>query len=325
MKPIALLFAFFCFSVSSLYAQYEIDIKTENSCSYYGEEITDQVYGFSSSKEAEDIVTDILDVVGLKPNFKIKAGNVPNALATIQNGERLIIYSQNFILKINNSTGTDWAGISIMAHEVGHHLNGHTISGTGSRPPLELESDEFSGFICGKMGATLQEAQSAINQAGSSRGSATHPPKSARLEAIAVGWNKARENMGSRPIEEVKTEPKIRDGYDPYQQRTTPVTPPPTNTTGIYIGYTGDTYGCLLPITITIGGQSFQPQGNWFYIENIPAGNQAYQISGQVQCGIYGTCNAYGEGYLNVQPGVGYYIGWQNTAVGQCSIWLATQ
>ncbi|MCB0640456.1 MAG: hypothetical protein KDC44_02405 [Phaeodactylibacter sp.] len=326
MKPISLLFILLLGAQLPLVAQYELDIRTENSCSYYGEEITDKVYGFSSSREAEDIVRDILDIVGLKPNFMIKAGNVPNALATIQNGERMIIYSQNFILQINNSTGTDWAGISILAHEIGHHLNGHTISGTGSRPPLELESDEFSGFILGKMGASLNEAQSAINKAGSNSGSATHPPKSARLEAIAVGWNKATSEMRSRPVEEKKTTtPQIREGYDPYQKPVDPITTSRPQMTSINVAYTGDAYNCMLPITITIGGMSFQPQGNLFTVSNIPTGSQPYQISGQVQCGAYGNCSAYGEGVLDIRQGMTYYVGWQNTAVGQCSIWLVAQ
>ena len=37
--------------------------------------------------------------------------------------------------------------MTLLAHEVGHHLNGHTIHRGGSTPELELEADEFAGFI----------------------------------------------------------------------------------------------------------------------------------------------------------------------------------
>lgn len=325
MKPILILLAF-CLPPLTLPAQYELEVNLDNSCSYYGESITDQIYSFTSSQEAEEIVANILEVVGLKPNFEIKAGNVPNALATIQDGKRLILYSQNFILKMNSTTGTDWAGISILAHEIGHHLNGHTISGSGSRPSLELEADEWSGFVLAKMGATLEEAQKAITTASSDRGSQTHPPKSARLEAIAVGWNKGNKyRPATTDIQTGGSGQPESNSYPPTQTKTNPTNPANSNNfTSVIVAYTGDNYGCMLPISITIGGYVFQPTGNWFTVSNIPAGRQPYQITGQIQCGTYGTCQAFGEGYIDVYPNQTFYVGWQNTDVGQCSIWLTT-
>ncbi len=176
-----------------LQAQVEFNFDLSGNCSYYGEKIEEKVYGFSSSQEAVSAIEDILRQVGLQKNFQINAASVPNAAAVIQGSTRYILYSQHFINQINNSTGSKWAAISILAHEIGHHLNGHTLDGGGSRPPIELEADEFSGFVLFKMGATLNEAQLAMNTLGSASGSNTHPPKNARLEAIAVGWNKARE------------------------------------------------------------------------------------------------------------------------------------
>lgn len=175
------------------YSQTEFDFDLSNNCSYYGEKIEDKVYSFSSSQEAVNEIERILLQVGLKKNFQINSANVPNAAAVIQGTTRYILYSQTFINQVNGATNSKWAAISILAHELGHHLNGHTLENTGSRPPIELEADEFSGFALYKMGATLAEAQIAMNTMSSSGGSSTHPPKSARLEAIAVGWNRAKE------------------------------------------------------------------------------------------------------------------------------------
>ena len=180
--------------IPSSYSQTEFDFDLSGNCSYYGEKIEETVYGFSSSQEAINIIENILNQVGLHKNFQINAASVPNAAAVIRGSIRYILYSQNFIDQVNNSTGSKWAAISILAHEIGHHLNGHTLESTGSRPPIELEADEFSGFVLYKMGATLQEAQLAMTTIGSNSGSSTHPPKNARLEAIAVGWNKAKES-----------------------------------------------------------------------------------------------------------------------------------
>jgi uncharacterized protein (TIGR02145 family) len=188
MKEVATTFTALLFALSVSFGQTRINFDLGKSCSYYGENITDDIYSFTSIQEAKDIVARIVNVVGLEQNFQISAANVPNAMAIIEYNQRLILYSQNFILNIKNATGTDWAGISILAHEIGHHLNGHTIMPGGSRPDLELQADKFSGFACAKLGATLQQAQAAMNSFASSSGSSTHPPRSARIEAIALGW-----------------------------------------------------------------------------------------------------------------------------------------
>lgn len=158
-------------------AQEQLQLNRDQCCSYYGEEILDNLYSFSSSNEAKEIIYSITDIVGLEPNFIVKAANVPNAVATIQGDQRLILYSQNFISSISTATGTDWAGISILAHEVGHHLNGHTITAEGSRPKIELEADKFSGFACAKMGASLKEAQIAMEKVAAGQGSLHILPK----------------------------------------------------------------------------------------------------------------------------------------------------
>ena len=58
--------------------------------------------------------------------------------------------------------GDPWAPVSIMAHEIGHHLSGHTITSGGSRPAIELEADKFSGYVLYRMGATQTAATKAI-------------------------------------------------------------------------------------------------------------------------------------------------------------------
>ncbi len=81
--------------------------------------------------------------------------------------------------------------MTLLAHEVGHHLNGHTIHRGGSTPVLELEADEFAGFILYKLGATLKQSQNVIYYIAMEKASRTHPSKNSRLSAIEKGWNKA--------------------------------------------------------------------------------------------------------------------------------------
>jgi hypothetical protein len=168
-------------------------ITISSACSYFGEKLPIEVYSFSSDNEAQTSLARITYASGLPTNFKLVAGNVPNACATlkwnasIQGYDRYIIYNQTFMERLKNATN-DWAALSILAHEVGHHLSGHSLISGGSRPELELEADKFSGFILAKLGATLQQAQVAINALQLENYSVTHPPKSARLAAIANGW-----------------------------------------------------------------------------------------------------------------------------------------
>jgi hypothetical protein len=167
-----------------------------------------------------------MEAVGLKPRFELKAANVDNAAAVIYDSKRYILYSQNFISKIEGATRTNWAAISILAHEIGHHLNGHTLERNGSRPSSELEADEFSGFVLRKMGASLPQAQAAMRILADEEGSYTHPARSARLEAIAVGWKQADEAMSGEVVannQETVTQERVTQ---PYPSRQEPVYQP---------------------------------------------------------------------------------------------------
>lgn len=160
-------------------------------CSYYGEAITGDITAYEAGTSAQNVVKDIMAVIGLKANFELRAANVPNAAAVLLKGKRFILYNPEYMNKINARTGSNWAAISIFAHEIGHHLNGHTLDNVGSRPQTELEADEFSGFVLHKMGASLTDAQAVMALIASLKGSHSHPAKADRLAYIATGWNNA--------------------------------------------------------------------------------------------------------------------------------------
>ncbi|MBL0341093.1 MAG: hypothetical protein IPP71_09310 [Bacteroidetes bacterium] len=145
---------------------------------------------FPESK-AEAIIKRIISTVGLKPDFEVEPSELYDASATVINGKRVIYYNPAFFEKLQQQTGSEWASISILAHEIGHHLNGHTLMGGKNSPEIELEADEFSGFVLQKMGATLTEAQQAIKKISHNKDSKTHPAKDKRLIAIEKGWSKA--------------------------------------------------------------------------------------------------------------------------------------
>lgn len=139
MKPYAALLILVALGLANPgHSQVGPAISLGKTCSYYGEKLPPSVVTFDSDKEAEGVIGDIVRASGLAPNFDIRVGGVPNAAAVVQGSRRYIIYDQYFIRKLTQSAGSKWAAISVMAHEVGHHLNGHTLEPGGSRPNLEL-------------------------------------------------------------------------------------------------------------------------------------------------------------------------------------------
>lgn len=203
-------------------------------CTYAGDEnSTEDIYTFSSDEEANTAVERILKYTGLKKNFLIKAANVSNAEASIKGTTRYILYNQEFMLRVKKVTNTDWSAISIMAHEIGHHLQGHTLLLGGSRPNIELEADKYSGFVLQKMGATLEQAKIAMASIAGEQGSETHPGKQARLTAITNGWIEARD-LASTP------DPNKKPDVNPTPQTENspqPTNPQPTNPTQPAIFY----------------------------------------------------------------------------------------
>ncbi len=175
--------------VQGMVAQKRIHVNPDNTCSFDGALPDDDLYTYSSESKMEVIAEEIVDVIGLDVNFEIKVSNVPNAVAYVKGNKRMILYSENFMHKLLADSGTQWAAYGLLAHEIAHHLNNHTLKVTGDRRLQELSADKFSGRVLRLLGATLEEAQAAVKQS-KKNASHTHPSRSARLEAVTNGWNK---------------------------------------------------------------------------------------------------------------------------------------
>jgi tetratricopeptide (TPR) repeat protein len=155
--------------------------------------------GFKSNIDADNSLAKILSVVGASKRFIIApCENINNALAIIDDGIRYILYDPKFLNSISNNTKY-WGNMSILAHEVGHHINGHTLGTSVSayeNKLQELEADEFSGFVMQKLGATLEQATEtivAIAKSGDDSYS-SHPNKERRILAMTKGYNNALNN-----------------------------------------------------------------------------------------------------------------------------------
>jgi hypothetical protein len=145
-----------------------------------------------SEAAAKEAVYRVVQHSGLLPTFTVREdAQLRSANAYIKGGERVIAYNPEFLARVMDSTHTDWSAVSVLAHEIAHHLLGHTLDPNAVHPGDELACDLYSGFILQRMGATLDESLAAMEVAGNAHGSRSHPPRHARLAAIRQGWEEA--------------------------------------------------------------------------------------------------------------------------------------
>ncbi len=203
----ALLTAVLCLVALPAFAQ--LNMKTYefgvSAYGFHGLPATRKIRTFQAESEAVRVFQQIMGKQGISAEIQIRAsGDVANAAAFLvvdgNREERIIAYNVLFMEEVKKKTGNYWSLISIMAHEVGHHLNFHTYTkGTPSTAQLhkdELEADYFSGHALARLGARLDEALSAMKAISPLNESATHPGRDARLQVIALGW---KEGKGAAP------------------------------------------------------------------------------------------------------------------------------
>lgn len=157
------------------------------------------------SKETEmkwmnDMVKKILGIVGLQNKIKLYSFPGSNNCSAVcldneVGSDRYIVFDRFFLQEYEKTTNK-WFVVGVVAHELGHHLNGHTLSGYGSRPDKELEADAFAGFILQKLGATREEAKAMFSFLDENQGPPTHPKRPQRYLAIERGWNEASNKSG---------------------------------------------------------------------------------------------------------------------------------
>ena len=75
---------------------------------------------------------------------------------------------------------------------------------------MELEADEYSGFVMFKLGASLSQAQQAVRLISPNKDDSysTHPSRDKRLAAIKRGYNKAK-SKSSNSSANMRTKGKI--------------------------------------------------------------------------------------------------------------------
>ncbi len=135
-----------------------------------------------------EVVRQIMRSLRIEADFDIliMAGN-DNAFAAIAGGRRIIGVDIGFAKRLDRLAGTRWAAISVIAHEVGHHIAGFTADGFRG----ELNADYWSGQALQRLKSSRRAATKAIMAYGTEWDTDTHPNKWARAAKIEQGWDDA--------------------------------------------------------------------------------------------------------------------------------------
>jgi len=147
-----------------------------------------------STAYAAFVMSKIASAVRLDAPPDLYRAPVVAAHAVFVEGREAVVYNPGFLDDINDRTGTAWAAVSVIAHELGHHYYGHSHQKIDGLPPgvlheRELEADYFSGFVLARMGASLEDAEAAQEALFANADSPTHPDSYRRLVAISAGWH----------------------------------------------------------------------------------------------------------------------------------------
>jgi predicted Zn-dependent protease len=139
-----------------------------------------------------DVIEEIKKSIKINVSFDVFiAEDEDNAFATIgKDGRKIINADHMFLVRINEDSGTKWGAISILAHEIGHHIAGFNRRSTDLEG--ELDADYWSGYSLQKLGASKNASSKAIMRYGTEKDTKTHPNKYSRASTIEKGWEDAK-------------------------------------------------------------------------------------------------------------------------------------
>lgn len=138
--------------------------------------------------EAERIIHWICDLIGVRPNFELLAADFKHrniAMAATRVDQRYVVYDDKWFLFEENKVS--WYTVYVFAHEIGHHIHGHTFGFNPDRHQGELDADRFGGWVVARLGGGLDQALSFMPSL-SEQGGKTHPPRNLRIQATREGW-----------------------------------------------------------------------------------------------------------------------------------------
>jgi uncharacterized protein (TIGR02145 family) len=183
---------------------------------------------FVSETEVDNLVSEMLARFGARNRYIIMScPQVDNCQAVLYKGRPYILFNPEFlqsVKRLNFSSATlptlqarDWSALTILAHELGHHINNHLINPLpdATARDMELEADQTAGFIIYMMGGEVRDMLPAYLKSPE-QGSYTHPPRKARTDALEKGFRDAAARFPrTRPADPVPPPVRTTDPSRP--------------------------------------------------------------------------------------------------------------
>jgi len=138
--------------------------------------------------DAKRVIHWVTDQIGVRPAFDIIEADFERqyiAIAATRGSTRYIIYDAKWFPFNKDAIG--WYTIWVLAHEIGHHIHGHTIGFEPDSHRGELDADRFGGWVVARLGGRLEQALTFMPYLSKAAGK-THPSRVRRIEAAYQGW-----------------------------------------------------------------------------------------------------------------------------------------
>jgi hypothetical protein len=155
-----------------------------------------------SKQSIATLLNEIVINTGLNVNFELVEASDPafsfqsvtnNIFAFQSNGKKYIVYDINFLRLVKDTTGSIWPVLLMFAHEVSHHLfllNEHTEA---APLKVELDADEFAGFILRRFDGPKESIYKIINYLkGVYVEDNFHPKVLNRQNSMLRGWERGK-------------------------------------------------------------------------------------------------------------------------------------
>lgn len=144
------------------------------------------------AQEAVDTMAAVyaLRRIGIQLYSGSTDGRVAIASVDLKQGIRSIIYDRSYDQLLGTASEPDWELIGVLAHEVGHHLLGHTLQKIGEKI-REDDADFFAGHSMRLLGASAETVRQFMLNVADPDSSETHRGAVARAEIALDGWRSA--------------------------------------------------------------------------------------------------------------------------------------
>ncbi len=162
------------------FGQELLELNLARHCQFAGQGQDEELYAFRTDvKVMQDLVAKILRLGGdLDQSFILIQTNVANVTAVVDGSRRYLLWSQDFLEK-----ASPLEAHASVAHEIGHHVNGHTLLPERSEIE-EAEADRFLGFVLSRVGFGPGQVRELFTDGGLL---ATSGPPKKRLAAVQQG------------------------------------------------------------------------------------------------------------------------------------------